>query len=111
MVETILQIFCNHQQDNWADWLKIAQYMINSRPSATTKKPPYELWMGFIPRTHQPMRVGNVPAIEERKSQLDKLRLWYGGGEVFYGLTDWLGSRDPMTPYNTHVAHRFGLDD
>jgi hypothetical protein len=23
-VETILQIFCNHQQDNWADWLKIA---------------------------------------------------------------------------------------
>jgi transposase InsO family protein len=42
-VETILQIFCNHQQDNWADWLKIAQYMINSRPSSTTKKPPYEL--------------------------------------------------------------------
>jgi hypothetical protein len=33
------------------------------------------------------------------------------GGEVFYGLTDWLGSRDPMTPYNTCVAHRFGLDD
>jgi hypothetical protein len=31
--------------------------------------------------------------------------------EVFYRLTDWLGSRDPMTPYNTHVAHRLGLDD
>jgi hypothetical protein len=26
--------------------------------------------MGFIPHTHQPTRVGNVPAIEERKSQL-----------------------------------------
>jgi hypothetical protein len=38
-VETILRIFCNHQQDNWADWLKVAQYMINSRPSSTTKKP------------------------------------------------------------------------
>ena len=73
-VETILRIFCNHQQDNWADWLKIAQYMINSRPSSTTKKPPYELWMGFIPRTHQPTRVGNVPAIEERKSQLLEAR-------------------------------------
>jgi transposase InsO family protein len=23
MVETILRIFCNHQQDNWADWLKV----------------------------------------------------------------------------------------
>jgi transposase InsO family protein len=73
-VEMILQIFCNHQQDKWADWLKIAQYMINSRPSSTTKKPPYELWMGFIPRTHQPTRVGNVPAIEERKSQLLEAR-------------------------------------
>jgi transposase InsO family protein len=74
MVETILRIFCNHQQDNWADWLKVAQYMINSRPSSTTKKPLYELWMGFIPRTHQPMHVGNVPAIEERKSQLLEAR-------------------------------------
>ena len=49
-LETILRIYCNHQQDNWADWLKIAQYVINCRPSSTTKKPPYELWMGFIPR-------------------------------------------------------------
>jgi hypothetical protein len=48
--------------------------MINSRPSSTTKKPPYELWMGFIPRTHQPTCVGNVLAIEERKSQLLEAR-------------------------------------
>jgi hypothetical protein len=48
--------------------------MINSRPSSTTKKPPYELWMGFIPRTHQPTHVGNVPAIEEQKSQLLEAR-------------------------------------
>jgi hypothetical protein len=73
-VETILPIFCNHQQDNWADWLKIAQYMINSCPSSTTKKPPYKLWMGFIPRTHQPTHIGNVPAIEEQKSQLLEAR-------------------------------------
>ena len=26
-------------------------------------------------------------------------------GEVFYGPTDWLGSRDPMTPYDTHLTH------
>jgi hypothetical protein len=30
--------------------------------------------MGFIPRTHQPTRVGNVPAIEEWKSQLLEAR-------------------------------------
>jgi hypothetical protein len=33
------------------------------------------------------------------------------GGEVFYGLMDWLGSRDPLTPYDTRMAHRLGLDD
>jgi hypothetical protein len=33
------------------------------------------------------------------------------GGEVFHGLMDWLGSRDPLIPYDTRVAHRFGLDD
>jgi hypothetical protein len=33
------------------------------------------------------------------------------GGEVFDGPTDWLGSRDSMTPYDTRVAHRLGLDD
>jgi hypothetical protein len=32
-------------------------------------------------------------------------------GEVFDGPTDWLGSCDPMTPYDTRVAHRLGLDD
>jgi hypothetical protein len=32
-------------------------------------------------------------------------------GEVFDRPTDWLGSRDPMTPYDTRVAHRLGLDD
>jgi hypothetical protein len=26
-------------------------------------------------------------------------------GEVFDGPADWLGSRDPMTPYDTRVAH------
>jgi hypothetical protein len=30
--------------------------------------------MGFIPRTHQPTHVGNVPAIEERKAQLLEAR-------------------------------------
>jgi hypothetical protein len=53
-VETALCIYCNYQQDDWAHWLPIVQYAINSRPSATTKQAPYELWMGFIPRAHQP---------------------------------------------------------
>jgi hypothetical protein len=33
------------------------------------------------------------------------------GGEVFYGLTDWLGSRDPMTHYDYASDLLPGLDD
>jgi hypothetical protein len=32
-------------------------------------------------------------------------------GEVFYGLTDWLGSRDPMTHYDYTPDSSSGLDD
>ena len=42
-MEGLLHIFCNHQADNWAEWLAVVQYIINSRPSSTTKKAPYKL--------------------------------------------------------------------
>jgi hypothetical protein len=32
-------------------------------------------------------------------------------GEVFYGPTDWLGSRDPLTPVRYTHGSSFGLDD
>jgi hypothetical protein len=32
-------------------------------------------------------------------------------GEVFYGPTDWLGSRDPMTPVRYTRGSSTGLDD
>jgi transposase InsO family protein len=124
-LETILRIYCNYQQDNWADWLKIAQYIINCHPSSTTKKPPYELWMGFIPRTHQPTRVGNVPALEERKSKLLQARndaqeaiskaqsLWQKSPHFLRYHVDqqvWLEGTHLRTTHPTHKlrAKRFG---
>jgi hypothetical protein len=64
-VETALRIFSNYQQDDWARWLPIVQYLLNSRISETTKFAPYELWMGYIPRAHQPERPSLFPRIEE----------------------------------------------
>ena len=124
-LETILHIYCNHQQDNWADWLKIAQYIINCRPSSTTKKPPYELWMGFIPRTHQPTHTSNVPALEERKTKLLQARndaqeaisktqsLWQKSPHFLRYHVDqqvWLEGTHLRTTHPTHKlrAKRFG---
>ena len=36
-MEGLLQIFCNYQADDWAEWLAVVQYIINSRPSSTMK--------------------------------------------------------------------------
>jgi transposase InsO family protein len=73
-VETILRLYCNQEQDNWREWLPVVQYIINSRPSATTKQSPYELWMGFVPRTHQPTCPSKLPHFEKRKQELLQAR-------------------------------------
>jgi transposase InsO family protein len=54
-VETALRIFCNHQSNDWADWLPLVQYQINSHENSTTKNVPFEVWMGYTPRAHQPL--------------------------------------------------------
>src|SRR5712691_7021469 len=73
-VETALRIFCNFQANDWARWLPIVQYQINSHENSTTKSVPYEVWMGYTPRAHQPVRESQIPEIEERKTQLEEVR-------------------------------------
>ncbi len=67
-------MFVNHQQNNWADPLPLAQYTHNSWPSATTKKTPYELILGYTPKMHQPQRTGNMPEMKERLEQILEAR-------------------------------------
>jgi hypothetical protein len=54
-METALQIFGNFQQDNWSDWLPVILSQLNLRVSSATKQIPYETWMGFLPKAHQPL--------------------------------------------------------
>src|ERR1700751_1546323 len=73
-VETALRIFCNHQQNDWADYLLIVQYMLNARVSETTKKTPFELWMGYIPRAHQPERASALQRVEWNETRFKEVR-------------------------------------
>jgi hypothetical protein len=73
-VETILRVFCNQAQDNWREWLPVVQYILNARPSATTKQTPYDLWMGAVPRTHQPIHPSSLAQFEGRKQQFFQAR-------------------------------------
>ena len=64
-LEQYLHIFCGTQQDNWHEWLPLAQYTKNSWPSATTKKTPFDLLIGYTPQIHQPTRKTNIPSLEQ----------------------------------------------
>jgi hypothetical protein len=74
-LEQYLRIYCNFQQDNWASWLPMAQYVHNSWPNSTTGFTPFELLMGFTPRLHMNEAMTSaLPAIEQRKDHLIALR-------------------------------------
>ena len=73
-MEGLLRIFCNYQANDWVKWLPLVQYIINSRPSSTTRKAPYELWMGHIPRAHQAVKDLKVPDLVQRQKDLENIR-------------------------------------
>src|SRR5487761_1662692 len=96
-VEMALRIYCNYQQDNWAEMLPIVQYAINARASATTKQAPFELWMGFIPRAHQPDRPSDVPTIERHKETILTARR--NAREAMRKAQELLGRKSNHRPY------------
>jgi hypothetical protein len=71
-LETYLWIFCNEQQDNWAKWIPIAQYVMNSKPSHTTKVPLYEVLIREIPKGQFLLQKKGTP-INERQAQLQEI--------------------------------------
>ena len=69
-LEQYLRIFIDYHQQNWASLLPLAQYTLNTWPNATTKKAPFELIMGHIPRVHQSARPFKSPTVEARMQQM-----------------------------------------
>jgi len=73
-LEQYLRLFCGMQQNNWHAWLPLAQYTKNSWPSATTKKAPYDLLIGYTPKIHQPRRSTDIPTVEDRLNSIKEAR-------------------------------------
>jgi len=73
-LEQYLHMFCRMQQNNWHTWLPLAQYTKNSWPSATTKKAPFDLIMGYTPCVHQPSRPTDIPTLEKRLNSIKEAR-------------------------------------
>src|SRR5260370_17493447 len=48
-IETYLRIFINHHQDDWVDWLPLAEFSYNNHTHSSTHQTPFELNSGQHP--------------------------------------------------------------
>jgi len=49
-IKAYLQVFVSHHQDDWADWLPLAEFAYNNRIHSATHCTPFELDSGQHPR-------------------------------------------------------------
>ena len=73
-LEQYLQIYCNYQQDNWAELLPLAQFSFNNSPSATTGVSPLFANKGYHSNLTVKSKIGlsSTPA-QEYTSDLSEL--------------------------------------
>lgn len=74
-VEHFLRVFTNFDQDDWAKWLPMAEFVYNNSAHSATGVPPAEALMGYVPRgPHDSSPEGfpphNVPTARDRVQHL-----------------------------------------
>ena len=71
-VQKFLWICCFEKQDQWANWLAIAQFSINSKKHTSTKVAPFEATWSYVPHMgieHLP--VNKAPAAKNFTSEME----------------------------------------
>src|SRR5467141_4984623 len=69
-VKQFLRLFINQWQDNWYEWLSIAEFAYNDRIHASTRSSP------FMMDTGQNPRLGIEPLRESRLETLNDFASW-----------------------------------
>jgi hypothetical protein len=65
-IEQYLRMFINHRQDNWQEWLPLAEFAYNNKVHASTQQTPFYLNAGQHPRMgFEPIRKSKVEAAED----------------------------------------------
>ena len=72
-VEQYLRIYCNYQQDNWYDYLSLAEFAYNNAYQSSIKCSPFYANYGFNPQFHvnlQQTDAEHIPAAKEYAERL-----------------------------------------
>ena len=73
-LEGYLRVYCSYQQDDWVDYLPVAEFAFNNLENASTKQTPFFALTGFHP-TFEPRITerSTVPAASDLASRLDQI--------------------------------------
>ena len=73
-VQKFLWIYCFKKQDQWANWLAIAQFSINSKKHTSTKVTPFEATWSYVPHMGiEPLPVNKAPAAKDFTSKMESM--------------------------------------
>ena len=71
-VQKFLQIYRLEKQDQWANWLAIAQFLINSKKHTSTKVAPFKAtWSYVLQMEIEPIPVNKAPAAKDFTSKME----------------------------------------
>jgi hypothetical protein len=74
-VEIYLKLFTGKRQDDWADLLPTAEFVINSRLNSAMGHTPFELLYGYTPDFTIPVgRPSGIPVLDKRLQKLQIVR-------------------------------------
>ena len=63
-LQQYLHIFTAEKQNEWADWIALAQFSYNMKKQASTKKSPFEVTHTYSPRMEIEKRSTKAPATD-----------------------------------------------
>ncbi len=74
-IEAYLQVFVSHCQDDWADWLPLAEFAYNNHVHSTTCCTSFELDSGQHPQMGlEPTRSSTVEAADDFAQQMSQMQ-------------------------------------
>ena len=64
-LQQFLRLFTAEKQDDWVDWLPIAQFSYNSKKQASTQKSPFDVTCSYAPRMGFEQKITKALAAEQ----------------------------------------------
>jgi hypothetical protein len=71
-LQQYLRLFTAEKQDEWVDWLPLAQFSYNTKTQASTQKSPFEVTWSYVPQMGFEQRITKAPAAEKFTSIMQK---------------------------------------